>query len=90
MLPGYNNRNGFFLDERHKKRQCSPSTLRVRFFGGVLSALAWYWKKIETILRNMKTDLGRMMAMERLPYGEDFLQRFEAENSGLIENKKTI
>jgi hypothetical protein len=56
----------------------------------VLSALAWYWKKIETILRNMKTDLGRMMAMERLPYGEDFLQRFEAENSGLIENKKTI
>jgi hypothetical protein len=54
----------------------------------VLSALAWYWKKIETILRNMKTDLGRIMAME--PYREDFLQRFEAENSGLIENKKTI
>ncbi len=60
------------------------------FFGEVLSALAWYRKKIETTLRNMKTGLGRMMAMERLPYGEDFLQRFEVENSGLIENKKTI
>jgi hypothetical protein len=59
------------------------------FFGEVLSALAWYRKKIETTLRNMKTGLGRMMAMERLPYGEDFLQRFEAENSGLIEKKRS-
>jgi hypothetical protein len=30
------------------------------------------------------------VAMERLPYREDFLQRFEAENSGLKEDKKTI
>jgi hypothetical protein len=56
----------------------------------VLSALAGYRKKIETTRRNMKTDLGRMLTMERLPYGEDFLQRFETENSGLMENKKTI
>jgi hypothetical protein len=54
------------------------------------SALAGYRKKIETTRRNMKTDLGRMMAMEHLPYGEDFLQRFETENCGLMENKKTI
>jgi len=32
----------------------------------VLTALAWYRKKIETTLRNMKTDPGRMMAIERL------------------------
>jgi len=49
------------------------------------SAITWYRKKIETTLRNMKTDPGRKMAMERLPYGEDFLHRFEAENAGLAE-----
>ena len=43
------------------------------------SAIAWYRKKIETTLRNMKTVPGRKMAMERLPYVEDFLHRFEQE-----------
>jgi uncharacterized protein len=44
------------------------------------SAITWYRKKIETTLRNMKTVPGRKMVMERLPYVEDFLHRFEAEN----------
>ena len=43
-------------------------------------AVAWYRKKIETAVRNMKTDPGRVMAKERLPYLLDFLQRFEKEN----------
>jgi len=45
--------------------------------------IAWYRKKIGTSLSNMKTDPGRKMMMERLPYVEDFLGRFEAENAGL-------
>ena len=53
-------------------------------------AISWYRKKIETSLSNIKTDPGRKMMMERLPYAEDFLQRFEAENAALPENKKTI
>ncbi|GAB6284593.1 MAG: HD domain-containing protein [Methanoregula sp.] len=50
-------------------------------------AIAWYRKKIETSRSNMKTDPGRMIAMERLPCVEDFLHRFEAENA-LPEYKK--
>jgi len=49
-------------------------------------ALAWYRRKIEITLRNMKTNPGRKMAMERLPYVEDFLQRFEEENAMESEN----
>jgi uncharacterized protein len=45
------------------------------------SAITWYRKKIETTLHNMKTVPGRQMAMERLPYVEDFLHRFEEENA---------
>jgi uncharacterized protein len=51
------------------------------------SAIAWYRKKIETTRRNMKTDHGRKMAMERLPYVEDFLHRFEEENAAVPEYK---
>ena len=54
----------------------------------VLSALAGYRKKIETTLRNMETDPGRKMAIERLPYVEDFLPGFKAEDSGLMEKRK--
>jgi uncharacterized protein len=53
------------------------------------SAIAWYRKKIETTIRNMKTDPGREMAMERLPFVEDFLQRFEAENAVVSEDGKS-
>lgn len=52
------------------------------------SAIAWYRKKIETTIRNMKTNAGREMAMERLPFVEDFLQRFEAENAVVSEDGK--
>ena len=51
-------------------------------------AVAWYRKKIETAIRNMKTDPGREMAMERLPYIEDFLHRFREENDMATEDKK--
>ena len=43
-------------------------------------AVTWYRKKIETAVRNMKTDPGRAMAEERLPYLRDFLHRFDEEN----------
>jgi len=46
-------------------------------------AITWFRKKIETSLSHMKTDPGRKIAMERLPYVEEFLQRFEAENARL-------
>jgi len=51
-------------------------------------AIAWYRKKIETSLSHMKTDPGRKMIVDRLPYVEDFLGRFEAENAGLPGNQK--
>jgi hypothetical protein len=35
----------------------------------VLSALAGFRKKREKTLRNRKTDPGRKMVFERLPYG---------------------
>jgi hypothetical protein len=54
----------------------------------VLSALAGYRKKIETTLRNMETDPGRKMAIERLPCVEDFLPRFKEGDSGLMEKRK--
>jgi|GEM_PF-653011 len=52
------------------------------------SAIAWHRKKIETTIRNMKTDPGREMAMERLPFVGDFLQQFEAENGVVSEDGK--
>lgn len=52
------------------------------------SAIAWFRKKIETTIRNMKTDPGREMARERLPFVEDFLQRFEAENALISDDRK--
>ena len=51
-------------------------------------AVAWYRKKIGTAVGNMKTDPGREMAQERLPYLEDFLHRFEAENDVVSEDGK--
>ena len=45
------------------------------------SVIAWYRRKIETSLSHMKTDPGRKMAMERLPFVEEFLQKFTAENN---------
>lgn len=48
------------------------------------AAIAWYRQKIDTTVRNMKTDPGREMAAERLPYLQDFLERFVAENAGLL------
>ena len=52
------------------------------------SALAWYRKKIATALSNMKTDPGRQMVAERLPYVEEFLQGFEEENSMVPETAR--
>ncbi len=57
-------------------------------------AVPWYRKKIEKAISHMQTDPGRTMMLERLPYVEEFLERFEAENTGislekgLIQNKK--
>ncbi len=54
----------------------------------VLSALAGFRKKRETTLRNRKTEHGRKMAIERLPYEEDYLSRLSAGNSGRMEKRK--
>ena len=45
------------------------------------TAIGWYRRKIETALCHMQTDPGRTMLLERLPYVEDFLEKFEAENA---------
>ena len=54
------------------------------------SALAWYRKKIATARSNMKTDFGREMVAERLPYAEEFLQRFEEENGLIPVDRKNL
>jgi uncharacterized protein len=51
-------------------------------------AISWYRKKIAISLNHMQTDPGRKIAMERLPYVEDFLQRFEAENTAFLKTGK--